>query len=69
MKRPSNFIKTDHVVERHEAAALDEREDDEAQRQRDDGCPIQQEARGVLGLPRGFRRDRFWGRLHSNTLL
>ena len=28
-----------------------------------------QEARGVLGLPRGFRRDRFWGRLHSNTLL
>jgi hypothetical protein len=38
------------VVFGHEALALDDREDDEAQNQRDDGRPVQQEAERFFAL-------------------
>ena len=43
----------DHVIERHEAAALDEGKGNETHHQRDNGCPIQQETRRGFDLLRG----------------
>ena len=47
----------DHVVDRHEAVALEQGEHHKAQHQRDDGRPVQQEAEESLVL---LCRQRIW---------